>query len=108
MSDSVNHPAHYNQGKVEVLEFIEDKTLGFHLGNVVKYVCRAGKKLPEGTVHIQKKLELEIQDLKKAEFYLRRRIELLTAEKETRVAVRPNDMAPRWIASSICTNQVEK
>lgn len=65
--DSVNHPAHYNTGKIEVIEFIEDKNLGFHLGNVVKYVARAGKKNPEK----------EIEDLEKAMWYLNRKIQVL-------------------------------
>ena len=74
MSDNVNHPAHYTDGKIEVIDFIEDKKLGFHLGNTVKYICRAGKKDPEKT----------IEDLQKAEWYLRREIQRLTAQKEIR------------------------
>lgn len=42
--DPVAHPSHYNTGKIEVIEFIEDQALGFHLGNAVKYICRAGRK----------------------------------------------------------------
>lgn len=41
MADAVNHPGHYNTGKFEVIEVIEDARLGFHLGNVIKYVLRA-------------------------------------------------------------------
>ena len=63
---NVNHPQHY-QGKIEVLDFIEAWDLNFHLGNVVKYVCRAGRK------DENKKIE----DLEKAEFYIRRYIETL-------------------------------
>lgn len=70
MNDVVNHPSHYTDGKIEVLDFIEDKKLGFHLGNVVKYVSRAGKKNPDKT----------IEDLEKAEFYLKRKIEKLKEE----------------------------
>ncbi|MDY2737114.1 DUF3310 domain-containing protein, partial [Intestinibacter sp.] len=44
--DKVNHPAHYNTGKIEVIDYIEDQDLNFHLGNVVKYISRAGKKDP--------------------------------------------------------------
>ena len=76
MSDNVNHPAHYTDGKIEVIDFIEDKKLGFHLGNTVKYICRAGKKDPEKT----------IEDLQKAEWYLRREIQRLTAQKAARAA----------------------
>ena len=72
MNDSVNHPAHYTDGKIEVIDFIEDKKLGFHLGNTVKYICRAGKKDPEKT----------IEDLQKAEWYLHREIQRLEAKKQ--------------------------
>lgn len=63
-NDSVNHPLHYNSGKIEVIEAIEDWKLGFHLGNVVKYIARAGKKDPEKYK----------EDLQKAQFYLAREI----------------------------------
>lgn len=43
--DNVNHPSHYTDGNIEVIDYIEDKQLGFHLGNVVKYISRAGKKV---------------------------------------------------------------
>lgn len=62
-SDSVNHPKYY-QGKIEVIDFIEDKKLGFNLGNCVKYISRAGKKNPD-------KL---LEDLEKASWYLYREI----------------------------------
>lgn len=60
--EAVNHPSHYNAGKIEVIAAIEDWRLGFHLGNVVKYVARAEHK---GT---------QLQDLKKARWYLDRQI----------------------------------
>ena len=63
-TDNVNHPAHYTDGNIEVIDFIEDKKLPYHLGNVVKYICRAGKKDPDKT----------IEDLEKAEWYLKRYI----------------------------------
>lgn len=62
--NEVSNPAHYTDGKIEVIDFIEDKKLGFHLGNAVKYIARAGKKDPS-------KL---IQDLEKAQWYLDRHI----------------------------------
>lgn len=68
--DDVERPKHYADGKIEVIDFIEDKKLGFCLGNVVKYVARAGKK-KSGNLDDKKK---EIQDLKKAKWYLVRRI----------------------------------
>ena len=63
--DPVNHPAHYTDGGIETIDFIEAKRLGYHLGNVVKYICRAGKK---GT-------NMGLQDLQKARWYLDRAIE---------------------------------
>ena len=42
--DVVNHPSHYTRGNIEVIDFIEDQQLPYHLGNVVKYVARAGFK----------------------------------------------------------------
>lgn len=70
MNDSVNNPSHYTDGNIEVIEY-EDKKLGFCLGNVIKYISRAGKKDPDK----------EIEDLKKAKWYIDKRIkELLEVE----------------------------
>lgn len=70
MSDVVNHPSHYTSGKIEVIDFIEDKELNFNLGNVIKYVARAGRKKSKG-----KSLEAKaLEDLKKARFYIAREI----------------------------------
>jgi hypothetical protein len=60
----VNAPPHYTDGGMEVIDFIESKRLDYHLGNVVKYVSRAGKK------------HNELEDLSKAMWYLNRAIEL--------------------------------
>lgn len=62
--DEVNHPPHYNCGDWEVIDVIEAAGLGFHLGNVLKYVMRAGHKNPYTYT----------QDLKKAAWYLERAI----------------------------------
>ncbi len=69
--DVINHPSHYTTGKIEVIDFIEDKELNFNLGNVVKYVARAGRKKSQGKSLDNKALE----DLKKARFYINREIE---------------------------------
>ena len=70
MADVINHPQHYTSGKIEVIDFIEDKGLNFNLGNVVKYVARAGHKKSSG-----KSLEAKaLEDLKKAKWYLEREI----------------------------------
>ena len=71
-NDPVNHPSHYTDGGIETLDFIVAKKLDFFLGQVCKYISRAGKKDPAK----------ELEDLKKARFYLERKIELLEkAEK---------------------------
>ena len=67
MSNAVNHPSYYTDGKIEVSDFIADKNLNFFRGNVVKYVARAGKKDPSK----------EAEDLKKAQWYIGREIERL-------------------------------
>ena len=67
----MNHPSHYTNGKIEVVDFIEDKELGFHLGNAVKYISRAGRKNPDKT----------IEDLRKAVWYINREIGRLEGMK---------------------------
>ena len=44
ITNVIDHPSHYNRGKIEVIDFIEDQGLSFHLGNVIKYIARAGSK----------------------------------------------------------------
>lgn len=61
-ADPVNHPPHYRTGGVETIDFIEAKDLNYRLGNVVKYVSRAGRKGDP------------LQDLEKAAWYLQREI----------------------------------
>jgi len=72
-NNPVTHPSHYTSGKIEVIDFITDQNLDFCLGNVVKYVSRAGKKEEEGKTIFEKTVE----DLKKARFYLDYKIKLL-------------------------------
>lgn len=62
ISSAIDHPSHYNRGKIEVINFIEDQGLSFHLGNVIKYIARAGSKGDK------------LEDLKKARWYLDRYI----------------------------------
>lgn len=61
-NDVINHPSHYADGNIEVIDFIESRNFPYHLGNVVKYVSRAGKKNPDK----------ELEDLFKARWYLNR------------------------------------
>jgi len=56
--EKVNHPQHYNAGKIEVIDAICDWELDFIEGNVVKYITRAKHKGDE------------LGDLKKARWYL--------------------------------------
>lgn len=73
LNDSVNHPAHYTYGSIEVIDVIEGLKLPYHLGNAVKYIARAGHKDPAKTT----------EDLRKAVWYLNRYIDLLErTEKE--------------------------
>lgn len=72
MSDMVNHPSHYTDGNIEVIDFIEDKKLNYHRGNALKYLCRAGKKDPAK----------EVEDLQKAVWYINREIQRLEAQKQ--------------------------
>lgn len=76
LKDMVNHPAHYNGGQIEVIEYLEDQFMDRpHEWNAVKYISRANKK---GT---------EVQDLEKAIWYLKRKIAILKGNPP-----RPNEM----------------
>lgn len=59
--EAVDHPEHYSPGVYEAINVIEHYNLGFHLGNSVKYILRAGKK------HNNVK-----EDIDKAIWYLQR------------------------------------
>lgn len=67
--EKVNHPNHYGgkDNPYEAIKVIEAWGLDFCLGNAVKYIARAGKKDPA----------TELEDLKKAAWYVQRRIEQL-------------------------------
>ena len=67
--EMVNHPSHYNQGKYEVIDIIEDWNLNFNLGSAVKYIGRAGYK------------DDIIQDLEKAKWYIQREIDRIKKER---------------------------
>ena len=67
--EHVNHPHHYGgeNNPYEAIKVIDAWELGFSLGNTVKYISRAGKK----------ESDKELQDLKKAMWYLQHHIEEL-------------------------------
>ncbi len=63
-----NIPQHYQTGKIyDLIDVIQDYKLNFNRGNVLKYVCRAGKK------------EDEVKDLEKAIDYLQRELKYVKA-----------------------------
>ena len=92
MSDNVNHPSHYTDGSIEVIDYIEDKKLGYHLGNAVKYISRAGKKDPEKYV----------EDLQKADWYIQRAIEKQAPVEEESKDVVTEDRRRLWIERRGC------
>ena len=66
--DKVNSPNHYTTGKIEVIDYIEDKLanpIDFYVGNVIKYTSRYNHK------------GRPLEDLQKARWYLGRAIEYL-------------------------------
>ena len=67
MKEKVDHPDHYggDNNPYEAIKIIEALGLDFHLGNVVKYISRAGKK------H-----ENVLEDMRKAKWYLDRWLEI--------------------------------
>ena len=68
-SDPVDSPYHYTAGGIETIDYIEAKDFNYHLGNAVKYISRAGRKLDA------------IEDLRKAKWYLDREIMRLEKTK---------------------------
>ena len=63
-------PAHYTRGNIEVWDFIRDQELNYHLGNAIKYICRAGYK------------DSKVDDLNKAIHYLENELKHTTHCKE--------------------------
>jgi hypothetical protein len=73
----VTRPSHYTRFIIEPITFIMKNKLGFEIGNVIKYVCRAGGKIYDGMDQTQS----EITDLEKAKRYIDMRINLLKGEE---------------------------
>ena len=66
--DNINNPAHYNHSSIETIDIIKnsmDESMyqGYLVGNVLKYICRYKYKGEE------------LDDLKKARWYLTRLID---------------------------------
>ena len=71
MAETTNDhgPEYYRRGSIQVWDFVRDQELNFHLGNVIKYVCRAGHKFDD------------IDDLEKAIHYLKNEVEFRTSQR---------------------------
>ena len=71
MAETTNEigPKYYRRGSIQVWDFVRDQELNFHLGNVIKYVCRAGHKYDD------------IDDLEKAIHYLQNEVEFRTSKR---------------------------
>ncbi len=71
-NSKVDHPSHYNTGRVEVIDAIESWDLAFNDGNAVKYIARHKYKGEP------------IQDIEKAIWYLERHLSNLKKESQTK------------------------
>lgn len=88
--DIINHPAHYmSRTGLETIDVIESFTdpVGWNMGNVIKYICRWQKK--NG-----------LEDLKKAEFYLKRLIRMVEREESAKQAQQAHDAAQAACSSA--------
>ena len=83
----INHPDYYNSGGIEVADFIDAHGLNFNLGNIVKYIARAGKKDGEDI----------LTALMKAQWYLSR--EIIRAGREQVQAEDANQLEQLLIAA---------
>lgn len=79
LEDKVNHPSHYtwlkNKCGIEVIDIT--RHMNFNLGNSIKYILRSGHKAESGYTNVEK----QIEDLKKAVWYLNDEIKLLEKNK---------------------------
>ena len=61
-------PSHYTRGSIEVWDFIRDQQLNYHLGNAIKYICRAGYKgsrredIEKAIHYLENELQHTLQD----------------------------------------------
>ena len=77
MAETTKGPSYYKRGSIDVWDFIRDQRLNFHLGNAIKYICRAGYK------------DSKIDDLAKAIHYLSNEL-----EHETDLYIRAGEGIP--------------
>lgn len=95
MVDKIS-PGHYKSGNMEVIDIIESYGLNFHRGNVLKYLLRAGRKAEKGYTDHHK----EIEDLKKAVWYLNREINRLNTLDVT------NDVVVKELQAKIASAKI--
>ena len=71
MAETTNEtgPQYYRRGRIQPWDYVRDQELNFHLGNVIKYVTRAGHKFDD------------IDDLEKAIHYLQNEVEFRTSQR---------------------------
>ena len=91
--DTVEKPKHYNRS-IEVIDFIEAYDLNYRLGNVVKYIARHELKHDD--------LDKQIEDLKKAKWYLDREI------RSAEIGERIKNLAVKVEKETTVSEKVEK
>ena len=71
MAETTNNegPQYYRRGRIQPWDYVRDQELNFHLGNAIKYICRADHKYDD------------IEDLSKAIHYLSNEIEFRTSKR---------------------------
>ena len=82
----MDSPSHYTRGSIEVWDFIRDQDLNYHLGNAIKYICRAGYK----------STATKTSDLKKAIHYLENELSHIAPLPEP-ITFRSGDPVPHSI-----------
>lgn len=65
MEDIINQPKHYTHGGIEVRPFINSQGYNFDMGNVIKYIVRAGIKTPDKLIDLEKALNYINDEIKK-------------------------------------------
>lgn len=66
MEDIINQPKHYTHGGIEVRPFINSQGYNFDMGNVIKYIVRAGIKTPDKLIDLEKALNYINDEIKKS------------------------------------------
>lgn len=99
---NIDHPKHYNMARAECIDIIEDLGLGFHLGNALKYIWRAGLKDPDRAR----------EDISKARWYLDRYLEAHPDSQElldpSKTVSDPNPVRTRLVRRENYERQLAK